>query len=96
MRTGTFSFGEQTHPAEWCLSSGTGARTFRTTVRFPAPPFDAVPQVAVALTGVDASNTANLRIGLVTEDVETHEFDLLVNTWADTIIFSISGVWVAE
>ena len=30
------------------------------------------------------------------EDIEAHEFDLVVHTWADTQIFGVSGVWIAE
>ena len=30
------------------------------------------------------------------EDIETHEFDLVIHRWADTQIFGVSGVWIAE
>ncbi len=95
MQTGAFFFSEQTQPNEWNLSSGTGGRTFRATIKFPHP-FDAPPQLAVALTGIDSANTTNLRIWIGTEDVEAHEFDLIVNTWDNTLIYGIHGVWIAE
>ena len=95
MRTGTFHFSEQTNPGEWRLSSGSGQRKFHATVKFPEP-FAAPPRVAVALTGVDSSHTTNLRIWIEAEDIEMHEFDVAVNTWDDTLIFGVSGVWIAE
>ena len=95
MQTGTFYFNEHTHPTQWNLSSLTGPRTFRVTIKFPQP-FGGPPQLAVALTGSDAANTANLRIWIGTEDIEVGEFDLVVNTWDDTLIYGISGVWIAE
>jgi H-type lectin domain. len=90
-----FTFNEKTHASEWHLNSGTGHRRFRETIKFPEP-FTTPPRVAVALTGVDSSNTTNLRIWIEAQDIETHEFDLLVNTWDDTIIYGVSGVWIAE
>jgi hypothetical protein len=42
------------------------------------------------------SNTANSRIWLGAEDIEADEFDLVVNTWADTFVHGVSGVWIAE
>jgi hypothetical protein len=95
MQTGTFYFSEATHPSEWRLSSGTGERRFRTTIKFPEA-FATSPHLAVALTGVDSSNTTNLRIWIGAEDVETHEFDLVVNTWDNTLIYGVYGTWIAE
>lgn len=95
MQTGTFHFDELTNPREWRLSSGTGDRTFRATIKFPEP-FTGPPKLAVALTGVDFSNSAGSRIMIGAEDIEAHEFDLVVNTWDDTVIHGVSGVWIAE
>lgn len=95
MQTGTFFFSDKTHPAEWNLSSGSGSRTFRTTIKFPEP-FEAPPRLAVALMGVDSANSANLRIWIGAQDIEAHEFDLVVNTWADSLIYGVNGVWIAE
>jgi H-type lectin domain len=94
MQTGAFNFGQGTHPSEWFLHSGSGERTFHTTIKFGVP-FNTPPQVAVAVTGVDASNAANLRINMTTQDIQTDEFDLVVGTWADSLIYAIYGVWVA-
>ena len=95
MRTGTFDFSEKTHPSEWRLGSGTGHRIFRATIKFPEA-FPVAPRLAVALTGVNSSNTTNLRVGIEAQDIEMQEFDLVVNTWDDTLIFGITGVWIAE
>ena len=77
------------------MNSGTGERRFHATIKFPEP-FTTSPRVAVALTGVDASNTTNLRIWIAAQDIETHEFDLEVNTWDNTILHGVTGVWIAE
>jgi hypothetical protein len=95
MQTGTFLFSQKTNPSEWRLDSGTGHRKFHATIKFPEP-FTTSPRVAVALTGVDSSNTTNLRIWIEAQDIETHEFDVAVNTWEDTLIYGINGVWIAE
>jgi H-type lectin domain len=95
MRTGTFNFSKTTNPTNWNLYSGTGDRTFRATIKFPEP-FETAPKIAVALTGLDASNAANTRVWIAAEDVENHEFDVVVNTWSDTLLYGINGVWIAE
>ena len=95
MQTGTFHFDEVTNRSQWGLSGGTGERDFRTTIKFPEA-FPSPPKLAVALTGVDFSNSAGSRIMIYAEDIEAHEFDLVVHTWADTQIFGVSGVWIAE
>jgi hypothetical protein len=77
------------------LSAGTGERDFRATIQFPEA-FTSPPKLAVPLTGVDFSNSAGSRIVIYAEDIEAHEFDLVVHTWADTQIFGVSGVWIAE
>jgi hypothetical protein len=45
---------------------------------------------------VDSSNTANLRVWIAAEDIQTDEFDLVVNTWDDTLIYAVWGVWIAQ
>ena len=79
MQTGTFHFDEVTNAGEWRFSSGTGDRKFRATIKFPEP-FTSPPKLAVALSGVDFSNTAGSRIWIEAQDIEAHEFDLVVNT----------------
>lgn len=93
MQTGAFGFGQANNPNEWQLHRGTGERRFHTTIKFGAP-FNTVPQLAVAL--VDSSNTANLRVWIAAEDIQTDEFDLVVNTWDDTLIYAVWGVWIAQ
>lgn len=68
MQIGTFNFSQYTDPAEWRLNSGTGDRRFHVTIKFPEP-FTTPPRVAVALTGVDASNTTNLRVVMEVLDI---------------------------
>jgi hypothetical protein len=95
MQIGTFYFSQYTDPGEWHLNSGIGERRFHVTIKFPEP-FTTPPRVAVALTGVDASNTTNLRVFIAAQDIEAHEFDLAVNTWDNTILHGVNGVWIAE
>jgi hypothetical protein len=95
MQTGTVSLNYETHAAEWKLDSGSGERRFRTSIKFPDS-FTAPPRVAVALAGVDAGNSANLRVYLTTADVGVDEFDVIVTTWDDSSVYGVNVVWIAE
>lgn len=95
MQTGTFNFSQTTDPSEWRLNIGTGERRFHKTIKFPEP-FNTPPRVAVALTGIDSSSSTNLRISIEAQDIEAQEFDVVVNTWADTVIYGVFGAWIAE
>jgi len=88
----TFNFIEATDPGEWRLNSGTGERRFHATIKFPEP-FTTSPRVAVALTGVDASNTTNLRIWIAAQDIETHEFDRTLGTRRSCTASPACGSW---
>ena len=80
----------------WPLDNGQGDRTFRTPdIAFPVQ-FAQPPHVSLSIAGIDASAQANLRIRLTAEDVQQDEFNIRVNTWADTQIYSLVVAWVAH
>jgi hypothetical protein len=96
MAVGTFYFGYVENPGAWTLHEGSGPRTFTAPVGFGATKFSNPPTVVCALSGVDAGHQANLRVTLVPTDVAPDGFTLQVNVWADTILYSVWGMWHAE
>ena len=93
MQAGVFQF----HPqlSGWNLSSGTGPRSFRSPDIGFQPPFSGTPQILLAISGIDSEHTTNLRVTLNLEDVEPEEFNIVVNTWDDTILYSLNVTWLA-
>jgi hypothetical protein len=59
------------------------------------PPFGTPPHVAVAISGVDAEQSANLRLFVETSDVAANEFNIVVFTWDDTLVFGVRVTWIA-
>ena len=85
-----------TTTGSWPLDNGQGDRTFRTQdIAFPIQ-FAQPPRVSLSIAGIDANAQTNLRIRLTAEDVQQDEFNIRVNTWADTQIYSLVVAWVAH
>ncbi|KAF8593661.1 hypothetical protein BDV93DRAFT_529765 [Ceratobasidium sp. AG-I] len=64
-------------------------------VRFDKP-YASVPRVLVWLKHIDASHTANCRISAQASDITATGFTLNVWTWADTIMYRATAVWIAH
>lgn len=95
MQSGTVNFGYTTPGIKWPLSTGSGSRSFTSPdIQFPTP-FSTTPTVIVALSGVDADKKSNLRLTVTTDDVESEEFNLVVNTWSDSEIYAVWVSWIA-
>jgi hypothetical protein len=95
IQAGTVGYGYTTPGINWTLASGSGARSFTSPdIAFPTA-FSTTPTVIVALYGVDAANSANLRLTVATADVETGEFNVVFNTWADSVIYTVWVSWIA-
>ena len=93
IRSGTFQFG--TGLPGWTLNAGAGYRSFVSPdITFPSP-FGSPPTVVLALSGLDAEHTANVRVSLDLAEVESDEFNLRVNTWDDSIIHSVVVTYIA-
>ena len=94
VQTGTFYYGYAQNPGEWFLSQGSGPRKFDAEIKFPQP-FATTPTVMIAMTGVDADHNFNTRITVVSSDVTAADFEVIASAWADSIIYSVWGSWIA-
>jgi H-type lectin domain-containing protein len=94
IQTGVFYYGYAANPGEWHLNTGLGRRTFDGEIKFPQP-YASPPQVTVSLTGLDTGNVANTRVTIEAQDVTAADFEVLVNTWADSVVYSVWGSWIA-
>ena len=80
----------------WALASGTGERWLEPPdVKFETP-FSTVPSVALALAGVDADQTTNLRLNLEVYDIAADEFSVRISTWDDSRVFAVWVTWMAH
>jgi hypothetical protein len=80
--------------SDWTLSTGTGVRTYRTVVEFDSP-FQVPPKVSLALRGQDVEATANNRLLLTAENITVDGFELVYQTWLETLIYSVWTSWTA-
>ena len=79
----------------WTLNTGNGDRTFLSPDIGFLPPFGSPPRVLVALSGVDADHNANVRVIVEAVEIENDEFNIRVNTWADTSLHSVQVTFLA-
>lgn len=79
---------------DWSLSTGTGYRSYRQSVVF-AKPFQDVPQVIVSLISLDINPAYGSRLSLYTENITPTGFDIVIHTWADTVVWAAGASWVA-
>lgn len=85
-----------TEAPDWNLDTGTGERSFRTPDVSINQPFDAAPNVVLAVAGVDCSQATNLRLALEAYDIEPGEFSIRIKTWDDTLIYGVLVTWIAH
>ncbi len=79
--------------SDWTLRTGTGERAYKTVVSFDSP-FQVPPKISLALRGQDVGAT-NTRLVLRAENITVDSFDLIYQTWADTVIYSAWATWTA-
>ena len=95
MQSGVASYGYLTPEIDWKLNTGSGSRSFTSPdIKFPTP-FSRTPTVIVALYGVDEDRSANLRLTVTTAHVEPDEFNVVFNTWGDSVIYTVWVSWIA-
>lgn len=94
LNAGTFSDPGVTGDV-WSLHEGSGPRKFKTQDIPFSPPFATKPRVLLALAGLDADAQFNTRVTLKVEDVEPEEFNVVVSTWDDTLIYGVRVSWLA-
>ena len=93
IQTGAVEFNVDTNG--WTLGAGEGRRAFVSADIPFDPPFGTPPHVAVAVSGVDAAQSANLRLFVETSDVEAGEFNIVAYTWDDSLVFGVRVTWIA-
>lgn len=92
VQTGTFHYGYLQDSEEWNLHQKAGK--FDAEIKFPTP-FTTAPTVMIALTGLDSSNGFNTRVVVTSGDVTTLDFEVVVKTWSDSILYGVWGTWIA-
>ena len=92
MQSGTFTFDKST--PEYTLDQNKGDRVAQIEIAFPKP-FDAKPEIVIAVSMLDASKDTNVRYAFKTIGVSRDGFTLQVKTWEDTKIHAIGGTWIA-
>ena len=95
IQTGVGDYSYVTLP-HWNLNTGTGERTFQTPDIPFDPPFPAPPKVALALSGIDSDQATNLRVEVYPHDVEPGEFNIVVKTWDETVLYGVWITWIAH
>lgn len=82
---------------DWTLT-GEGAdgdgRVFRSTITFEQP-FRMQPIVHLGLVGFDISNADAARVRLRCENVSASEFEVVVETWRGSQVYSVEISWLA-
>jgi hypothetical protein len=58
-------------------------------------PFQVPPKISLALRGQDVGATTNTRLVLIAENITVDSFDIVYQTWADTVIYSVWATWTA-
>lgn len=78
------------------ITSGTppGDRQIKVPVVFKNK-FEEIPQVQANINRIDAQSGPNLRAQVFVLDVTTKGFTLVLNTWADTVLYSFGANWFA-
>lgn len=75
--------------------TGSGPRSVTKAVPFPTGSFGSAPQVMAAISSLDSSNQANLRVTVSVQSVTATGFTVKVDTWADTKLAQVGVSWVA-
>eukprot|EP00727_Mastigamoeba_balamuthi_P002182 m51a1_g11961 hypothetical protein (367) ;mRNA; f:796648-798256 len=84
------------HTPGYGLSFGAGERNVTARILFRKPFANGVaPRVAVCLAGVDAAPTADHRVAVLARDVTHEAFVLVVRTWSNSAVNSVSVAWLA-
>jgi hypothetical protein len=80
--------------SNWTLNTGIGKRTYTAAVKFDSP-FRVAPKVSLALSGQDVNESKNNRIHLIAENITVDGFNLVYETWSDTVLHRIWATWTA-
>lgn len=62
---------------------------------FPYGTFKNAPTVVTGISSLDVDCRANLRLALDTHSVSEHGMNWAINGWADTVLYSTGGSYIA-
>lgn len=79
----------------WNLEHGTGVRTTSKHVSFPNN-YSKPPAVTVSLAHIDSFSKTSIRVNVYPENISEHGFDMVFYTWSDTVVYGLTGNWVAH
>lgn len=79
----------------YSLDNNNGERSMTIEIIFNNS-FRQKPDIFLSVTQLDAERKTNVRYTVEAISVSRDGFTLVVKTWADTKIFSISGNWIAH
>lgn len=82
------------NPPGWSLDDGKGERSFDHPVVFD-PPLPRKPSVAVWLSKIDASKSAQIRLAVEARDISETGFTLVYRTWGDSHVYGSGCQWIA-
>ena len=71
-----------------------GWREFKYHVNFDKV-YEKKPQVIVSINQLDSNKDKNVRINVFAADIDTTGFDLKIQTWDDSIIYSARIAWIS-
>jgi hypothetical protein len=74
--------------------TGNGNRQYVDFIVFDQP-FNGTPKVIAAISGLDGSNQANLRVNVRVDWTTPWFFRVVCDTWADTKLAMVSIAWTA-
>lgn len=57
--------------------------------------YDSIPHVMVSLSGIDGLHTANTRIMVYAKNVNTSRFDIDIETWYDSALYTVKISWIS-
>lgn len=80
---------------DYSLDSNNGERSVSIEINFPES-FKEKPEIFLSVSQIDVFNKTNTRFNVEAISISRDGFTLIVKTWSDSKIFSISGNWIAH
>jgi hypothetical protein len=65
------------------------------SITFPAGKFSSPPKVLVMLNTFDTDQATNARLEVVSDEITSGGFKILVRTWADAKVYNVGVTWMA-
>ena len=76
------------------MYSSTGDRSFKKHISFDEK-YEKKPHVMVSIRGIDLCKDFNSRLYANAENIDTSGFDLIIGTWADSLVFKVYISWIS-